>query len=90
MTDISNDAYIARVAICEAASGILCAWTAPHVLYKPKLMQDGTAWCALYGENLQEGVAGFGETPAAAMAAFDAAWLSEKTPAAMIAARKAE
>ena len=28
---------------------------------------DGDQWCALYGENLQEGVAGFGRTPAEAM-----------------------
>ena len=35
---------------------------------------DGDQWCALYGENLQEGVAGFGRTPAEAMADFDQAW----------------
>jgi hypothetical protein len=31
-------------------------------------------WCALFGDNLQEGVVGFGETPAKAMYAFDTAW----------------
>ena len=34
-------------------------------------------WCALFGENLQDGVAGFGETPAKAMWAFDVAWNSQ-------------
>jgi hypothetical protein len=31
---------------------------------------DGNAYCCLRGENLQEGIAGFGETPAAAVQQF--------------------
>lgn len=46
----------------------------PSVLYRPKVFVDGSSWCALYGENLQEGVAGFGASPAEATAAFDAEW----------------
>ena len=46
----------------------------PSAVYRPTLTLDGNAWCALYGANLQDGVAGFGDTPAAAMAAFDEAW----------------
>jgi len=46
----------------------------PSVLYRPALSVDGNQWCALYGVDLQDGVAGFGESPAAAMLAFDAAW----------------
>jgi hypothetical protein len=38
---------------------------------KPKLSKDGNMWCFLYGENLQEGIAGFGETPHEAMVDFD-------------------
>ena len=41
---------------------------------RPRLFKDGNMWCALFGENLAEGVAGFGETPAKAMWAFDTAW----------------
>jgi hypothetical protein len=37
----------------------------------PKLSKDGDMWCFLYGENLQEGVAGFGETPYKAALDFD-------------------
>jgi len=59
----------------------------PSVLYRPRLMADGTKWCALYGENLQEGVAGFGDTPAEAMHEFDKAWTTERTPAAAFSAR---
>ena len=46
----------------------------PSVLYRPRLFLDGNAYCALYGDNLQEGCAGFGATPAEAMADFDRAW----------------
>lgn len=56
------------------------AMSAPHVLMRPAVMLDGNQWCALYGDNLQDGVAGFGDTPAEAMAAFDKAWLTDKAP----------
>jgi hypothetical protein len=46
----------------------------PSVLYRPAICIDGNMWCALYGDNLQDGVAGFGDSPAGAMADFDAAW----------------
>ena len=49
----------------------------PSVLMRPLISIDGNMWCALYGENLQDGVAGFGESPALAMEAFDKAWLAE-------------
>ena len=84
MTDISNDAYIARVAICEAAAIVHGALTAPHVLYKPTLQPDGDKWCALFGDDLMVGVAGFGDTPAEAMREFDKAWTATRTPAAML------
>lgn len=53
----------------------------PHVLMRPKLSQDGDMWCALYGDNLQEGVAGFGKSPGEAMSAFDIEWW-KKLPSA--------
>lgn len=49
----------------------------PHVIYKPNLSIDGNQWCALYGENLQEGVAGFGDSPIEALHAFDAEFISK-------------
>lgn len=48
----------------------------PSVLYRPALNLDGDQWCALYGDNLQDGVAGFGESPDAAMRDFDRAWIT--------------
>lgn len=52
----------------------------PHVLMRPRIFPDGTAWCALYGEDLQAGVAGFGDTPEAACADFDKNWSGQKLP----------
>ncbi len=46
----------------------------PSVLFRPSLSIDGNQWCALYGDNLQDGVAGFGNTPDEAMRKFDIAW----------------
>ena len=72
---------MASSAIAHAADMAKIAWQdaaweqqRPSVVFKPTLGKDGNMWCALFGENLQEGVAGFGETPAKAMYAFDTAW----------------
>ena len=54
--------------------------SAPSTLYKPKLCVDGNQWCALYGEDLQIGIAGFGDTPELAMADFDRNWITSLTP----------
>lgn len=59
------------------AAHLLCR---PHIIFRPKITIDGNVWCALYGENLQEGIAGFGITPQAACLDFDKAWQRSKTP----------
>ena len=46
----------------------------PSTIYKPKLYKDGNQWCALYGDNIQDGVAGFGDSPALAYEDFDRNW----------------
>lgn len=46
----------------------------PSTVYKPKLFLEGTEWCALYGEDLQNGVAGFGKSPEEAFLSFDSSW----------------
>ena len=43
-------------------------------LLKPRLFQDGNQWCVLYGENIQEGIVGFGDTPNNAIFAWNTAW----------------
>lgn len=52
----------------------------PSVLLRPRIFPDGDQWCALLGENLMEGVAGFGATPELAASAFDDAWNSARPP----------
>ncbi len=72
---------LAANAICHAAEmttenirGMLADYSAPAVMYRPALSIDGNQWCALYGDNLQGGVAGFGDSPEKAMRDFNRAW----------------
>ena len=67
----SHEAYIVQVACQEAA----WSWIrTPAEIYRPKLSIDGNQWCALYGGNLQDGVAGFGDSPELAMQNFNENW----------------
>ena len=59
--------------IIEAAA----QYDRPSVLFKPKVYQDGNKWCALYGENLMEGVCAFGDSPSEATYNFDLAWTTK-------------
>lgn len=56
---------------CQTAADLLHQ---PHVRLRPRLSIDGDQWCALYGEDLQDGVAGFGSSPEEAMKDFDRAY----------------
>ena len=49
----------------------------PFALYRPRIYIDGDVWCVLYGDNLQDGVAGFGRSPALAVADFNRNWFKE-------------
>lgn len=83
--------HMAANAICHAAQMAGEAWSQagyaaedaanrarePFMQLRPKMFIDGDQWCALYGENLQDGVAGFGSTPAKAEADFNRAWLND-------------
>jgi len=80
----NEDSNMAANAICHAVDMVKITWQEaaweqqrPCVVFKPTLSKDGNMWCALFGENLQEGVVGFGPRPVDAMWAFDAAWLAE-------------
>ena len=62
-------------AMIQAAFNNLCAqWERPSVIYRPRLFMDGDKYCALYGDDLQSGCAGFGDNPSEAMYNFDRAW----------------
>jgi len=89
-----NDEYqsMAANAICHAVTQAGYSWQMaagmaesvvieqkrPFMLLKPKLFPEGNQWCALYGENLQDGVCAFGDTPDAASKQFDIEWLNAK------------
>jgi len=60
--------------IADRAISAADAHATPSAVYRPKLTIDGNQWCALYGNNLHDGVAGFGDSPAKAMADFDRNW----------------
>lgn len=64
----------ARAMLQDAISTAGYEYTRPSVLFRPAVYPDGNQWCALYGANLQEGVAGFGESPALACEDFDKRW----------------
>ena len=85
LNDIRQEAYFH---IGQVAS----AMQLPSAIYRPRIFMDGNKWCALYGENIQEGVAGFGDSPQEAMMDFDANWIKEGCwmADAMLAARSAE
>ena len=61
----------------QACEQIVGEYTLPCVVYRPKLFRDGNQWCALYGEDLQHGVAGFGKSPEKAMRNFCLEWNKE-------------
>lgn len=67
---IAHEAFCAGQAWQQAAA----AQERPCVLWKPRLFRDGNQWCALFGENIQDGVVGFGDSPADAMWDFDRNW----------------
>ncbi len=43
-------------------------------ILKPKIFIDGDSWCVLYGENIQDGICGFGNTPTLAIYDFNKSW----------------
>lgn len=76
--NLSHYAQMAGNAIVEATG----EYNRPSAVWRPKLTIAGDHWCALYGTDLQEGVAGFGKSPEAAMRAFDVAWYKTLEPKA--------
>lgn len=75
---------IAMDSICQAAhnaaENIRAIAAEPFTRLRPRIYPDGDQWCALYGDNLQEGVAGFGLSPAEAEEAFNKAWGERLAP----------
>ncbi len=49
-------------------------------ILKPSIKKYGNQWCVLYGDNLQEGIAGFGDTPHEAVLDFNDQWYERSKP----------
>lgn len=82
-----DSSMVAHQMLCAIQEIVACQ-TETHVIMRPRLFVDGNQWCALYGENLQEGVAGFGDTPAAACNDFNQNFHNQKAPAAEVGREK--
>lgn len=76
--DIGHQKALICEAVTSAAYRVEEQAVRPSVTMRPRVFPDGNAWCALYGDDLVMGVAGFGDTPAEACAAFDKAWTTER------------
>lgn len=83
MSNVMNEEWsrVASNAICFSVSMIqenfrelTAEMQSPSVVYRPVLSKDGSKWIALYGEDLQVGVVGIGDSPALAMHDFNRAW----------------
>jgi hypothetical protein len=66
-----NNNFINAMMNIEQYSQMLIEYS---VIYRPKIYKDGNMWCALYGENIQEGIAGFGKNPNEALCNYNKAW----------------
>jgi hypothetical protein len=74
------DSEYVRAIACEAASKAAEYYDElrrPSIILKPSLSIDGNQWRALFGENLQDGVAGFGDSPELAYLDFDRSWYAK-------------
>ena len=43
-------------------------------LLRPRIFIDGSQWCVMFGENVQDSVCGFGDTAYKAVLDFNNAW----------------
>lgn len=75
MQQMCNNSDLVR----DRQLALIAEQSRPFMLLRPKLFPDGDQWCAIYGENLQEGVAAFGKTPEKASIQFDVEWLNCKS-----------
>jgi hypothetical protein len=69
-----NAIVFAAERVANQISNMVSNIDLPHVRMRPTLSSDGNKWIALYGDNLQTGVVGIGESPCEAMFHFDCEW----------------
>jgi len=62
----------------DAIQRVSYEYMRPSVIFRPKIYQDGNQFCCLLGENIQEGITAFGNTPDEATRNFDNCWYKEE------------
>jgi len=70
--EFTNDDY--QAAALRLDTAIEEAELILFTMLKPSLQRDGNQWCVLYGDDLQVGIAGFGDSPHKAVLNFNADW----------------
>lgn len=68
------DWSLAESQMAMAADSFAYELSRPSTIHRPRLSIDGNQWCALHGADLQDGVAGFGDSPELAYVNFDRNW----------------
>lgn len=79
ISEAARQAFDISFAVAQVKEELIAAahdHCRPCVLFRPAIMIDGNKWVALYGANIQDGVAGSGDSPDEAMRDFDAHWLA--------------
>jgi len=85
MMNEQDSAHIRDVLISIAGSidrqmdGVIERIGSFAVAYRLVPFRDGNQWCVLLGDNIQEGIAGFGDSPALAIQDFDRAMYAGAT-----------
>src|SRR5262245_26368422 len=74
VNDIGHQASL----VAENIRMAVAEYERPSVLFRPVLILDGSAWIALYGPNIQEGVVGVGDSPEEATRSFDKSWYTKR------------
>jgi hypothetical protein len=77
VADVARNSFDISHAVACCAQDVALSFAEharPSAVYRPALSLDGSQWCALYGVNLMEGVAGFGDSPDLATRDFDKNW----------------
>ncbi len=74
--DQSGFKYLAAQSEYQTQIDIAVFVTRPSIMLRAKVYKDGNMWCCLYGDNIQIGVCGFGETPDKACLEFDRTWMN--------------
>lgn len=69
--DANDEAILQRIELYAAAHP-----GSPSAVRRPQVFHKSGTWIALLGDNLEEGIVGYGDTIEAALHTFDARYLS--------------